>query len=70
MHAIRRILFVVALSIVVSMMPIGLAVSAPAGQTSSTLSRPLPTPPHTTGSAWPYGYPARPGTGARKGQAE
>ena len=33
--AIHRILFVVALSLVVSMMPIGLAVSAPAGQPAS-----------------------------------
>ena len=39
MSAIHRILFVVALSLVVSMMPIGLAVSAPAGQTSTR-------PPH------------------------
>jgi hypothetical protein len=35
MSAIHRILFGVALSLVVSMMPIGLAVSAPAGQTST-----------------------------------
>jgi hypothetical protein len=39
MSAIHRILFGVALSLVVSMMPIGLAVSAPAGQTSTR-------PPH------------------------
>jgi len=35
MHARRCYLFVVALSLVVSMMPIGLAVSAPAEQTST-----------------------------------
>ena len=35
MHARRCYLFVVALSLVVSMMPISLAVSAPAGQTST-----------------------------------
>ena len=35
MHAIRCFSFVVALSLVFSMMPIGLAVSAPAGQTST-----------------------------------
>ena len=39
MSAIYRILFGVAVSLVVSMMPIGLAVSAPAGQTSTR-------PPH------------------------
>jgi hypothetical protein len=39
MSAILRILFVVAVSLVVSMMPIRLAVSAPAGQTSTS-------PPH------------------------
>jgi hypothetical protein len=39
MSAIHRILFGVAVSLVVSMMPIGLAVSAPAGQTSTR-------PPH------------------------
>jgi len=41
MYAIRRILFVVALSLVVSMMPIGLAVSAPAVQPSSASLGPL-----------------------------
>ena len=39
MSTIHRLLFGVALSLVVSMMPIDLAVSAPAGQTS-------PRPPH------------------------
>jgi hypothetical protein len=38
MHFIRCFSFIIALSLVVSMMPIGLAVSAPAGQTST---RPL-----------------------------
>jgi hypothetical protein len=38
MSAIHRILLIIALSLVVSLMPIGLAVSAPAGQTST---RPL-----------------------------
>ena len=42
MHTIRHIPFVVALSIVMSMTPVGLAMSAPAGPPSSTLSRPLP----------------------------
>jgi hypothetical protein len=42
MYAIHCILFVIALSLVVSLMPIGLAVSAPAGQPSSALSGPLP----------------------------
>jgi hypothetical protein len=39
MHAIRRFSFVIALSLVVSLMPISLAVSAPAGHTSTC-------PPH------------------------
>jgi hypothetical protein len=38
MHFIRCFSFIIALSLVVSLMPIGLAVSAPAGQTST---RPL-----------------------------
>jgi hypothetical protein len=42
MHAIRRFSCVVALSLVVSLLPIGLAVSAPAGQSSSASSGPLP----------------------------
>ena len=41
MHAIRPIPFVVALSLVVSMMPIGLAVRAPAGQPSRASVGPL-----------------------------
>jgi len=41
MDSIRRIPFVVALLIVVSMTPIGLAVSAPAGPPSSAPSGPL-----------------------------
>jgi hypothetical protein len=44
MHAIHRIPLVVALSLVVSMIPIGLAVRAPAGQPSSAASGPLPDP--------------------------
>jgi hypothetical protein len=44
MRYIYHIPFVVALSLVVSMMPIGLAVSAPAGQPSSASSGPLPDP--------------------------
>jgi hypothetical protein len=42
MHAIRRFSCVVALSLVASLMPIGLAVSAPARQPSNALSGPLP----------------------------
>ena len=45
MSAIHRILFVVALSLGVSMMPIGLAVSAPARQTST---RPLHQEQHVS----------------------
>jgi len=41
MYAIRRILFVVALSLVVSMTPIGLVVRTPIGQPSSAPSGPL-----------------------------
>ncbi len=40
-YAIRRILFVVALSLVVSMTPIGLVVRTPIGQPSSVPSGPL-----------------------------
>jgi len=49
MHAIRRFSCVVALSLVVNLMPIGLAVRAPAGQSSSASAGPLPdtsTPLH------------------------
>ena len=42
MPTIRHLPFVVALSLVVSLMPIGLAVRAPAGQPSSASSGPLP----------------------------
>ena len=44
MPTIRHIPFVVALSLVVSLMPIGLAVRAPAGQPSRAASGPLPDP--------------------------
>ena len=44
MLTIRHLPFVVALSLVVSMMPIGLAVRAPAGQHSRAASGPLPDP--------------------------
>ena len=48
MHTIRRVPFVVALNLVVSMMPIGLATSAPFGQPSSAPSelRYAPSAPH------------------------
>jgi hypothetical protein len=42
MHTIRHIPFVVAVSLVVSLMPIGLAVRAPAGQPSRASAGPLP----------------------------
>jgi len=42
MHTLHHIPFVVALSLVVSMMPIGLAVRAPAGQPSRASAGPLP----------------------------
>jgi hypothetical protein len=44
MPTIRHLPFVVALSLVVSLMPIGLAVRAPAGQPSRAASGPLPDP--------------------------
>jgi hypothetical protein len=44
MPTIRHIPFVVALSLVVSLMPIGLAVRAPAGQPSRAALGPLPDP--------------------------
>src|SRR6266704_335246 len=52
MDALRRCLLVVALIIVVSMTPIGLAVRAPAGQPSSAPAGPLQgtsTPPPAQG---------------------
>ena len=42
MHTLHHIPFVVALSLVVSLMPIGLAVRAPAGQPSRASAGPLP----------------------------
>jgi hypothetical protein len=71
-HGLRRILFVVAWSIGVSMTPIGLAVSAPAGQPPSAplgSLQGIATHPPYPGAAWRHGHPARPGPGARKGQA-
>ena len=72
MYTIRRILFVVALSIVVSMTPIGLVVRAPVVQPFSAPSGHVQdtSTPLWAGSAGPPRHTARPRTGARKGQAE
>ena len=54
MHDIYRITFVVALSLVVSMTPIGSAVSVPSRQASSASAGPLhETSTHLGGQDWP-----------------
>ena len=69
MHSLCHIPFVVALSLVISMMPISLAVSAPAGHHPALRDLFIHSP-SSPGSAWPSGHPTRPRPGTREGQAE
>ena len=73
MHTIRRMLLLIALSLVVRLLSIDLAVSAPAEPPSrgaSARRHDTATAPPLQEQDGPLLLPARPGAGARQGHAE